>query len=114
MKERKFYFVQDKLYRVHVEYEQKVKDALVDKLKLVYGKFDKEEITNKGEYRERRYHDNLMIMMIFAPGPLGPGTDYLSTNTVVYANPDGLDIVREIENKKKKSESDKIKENIKL
>jgi len=104
MNDRTFYFIQDKLYRVHITYEQKVKDALVGKLISVFGKFDKEEIINNGEYRERKYHENLMIMV-------ATNTGFFSDEIlVIYANPNALDIIREIE----KLENDKIKENLKL
>ena len=56
MQSRYFYFFQDKLYKVSVDYDANLEHPLIDKLTSIYGKFE-----NFGFYYSRNYNKRLSI-----------------------------------------------------
>ncbi|HOR40964.1 MAG TPA: DUF6056 family protein [Paludibacteraceae bacterium] len=64
MQYRYFYFFQDKLYQVAVDYDVNLKHSLVDKLTSIYGKFE-----SGLDYYERYYNKHLTIYVFVYDNP---------------------------------------------
>lgn len=68
MQYRYFYFFQDKLYKVVVDYDVNLKHSLVDKLTSIYGKFES-GFESGFDYYERHYNEHLTIYVFVYDNP---------------------------------------------